>query len=232
MSSIFGGSKQSSTSTQKSWNEAYPFLQETYGDQAGNNAKYGDAIASLLGLNGDASVQEAAFDRFKDSSGYQFKMDEGQRAITTSNAAKGLLQSGSTLKSLARFGTGLADSTFNSYMDQLTGQQQMGLAIGQLLAGAGQRSEGQSQSTGKQKPGLGGFIGSIAGGIAKSDRRLKTNIKRVSKLDDGLPVYQYKMIDGSGPYIGVMADEVAKFRPEALGPIVDGYSTVNYGKIW
>ncbi len=45
--------------------------------------------------------------------GYQFAFDQGQRAVQTSAAARGTLLTGGTLKALAKFGTGLADQTYD-----------------------------------------------------------------------------------------------------------------------
>lgn len=63
-----------------------------------------------------------------------------------------------------------------------------------------------------------------------SDRRLKKNIKRVGKLDNGLSVYSYEYKSGGPSQIGVMADEVLKVKPEAVGQR-DGFLTVNYGAL-
>lgn len=46
--------------------------------------------------------------------GYQFAFNEGQRAVQTSAAARGTLLTGGTLKALAKFGTGLADQTYDA----------------------------------------------------------------------------------------------------------------------
>lgn len=74
---------------------------------------------------------------------------------------------------------------------------------------------------------------SDAAGLASmfSDRRLKKNIAKVGELEDGLGVYDFDYVWGGDRQRGVMADEVAKFRPWALGPIVGGYATVNMGKL-
>lgn len=42
--------------------------------------------------------------------------------------------------------------------------------------------------------------------------------------------YEYKK-EPDVVRIGVMADEVAKLQPEALGPTVDGFATVDYAKL-
>lgn len=82
-------------------------------------------------------------------------------------------------------------------------------------------------------------FGSITGGLASlggaaimaSDRRLKTGIEKLGEFADGLGVYSYRYIWGKVKQIGVMADEVRKLRPWALGPELNGYATVNYGAL-
>lgn len=64
-----------------------------------------------------------------------------------------------------------------------------------------------------------------------SDRRLKTNIKRVGELADGLGVYDFDYVFGGARQRGVMADEVAKLRPWALGPKIGAFQTVNMAKL-
>jgi len=97
---------------------------------------------------------------------------------------------------------------------------------------------GQAKVT--KGPGLGTTIaGGLASGagaaLVASDRRLKKNIAKVGALDDGLGVYEYEYTDerfGKGRFRGVMADEVAKLRPWALGPKIDGeFASVDYSKL-
>lgn len=80
----------------------------------------------------------------------------------------------------------------------------------------------------------GGFLSGLASlgsaAIFASDRRLKTNINLIGQRPDGLNLYSYDYVWGQ-PAVGVMADEVAVLRPEALGPVVGGYATVNYGAL-
>lgn len=75
------------------------------------------------------------------SPGYQFRLDEGTRAVENSAAAKGQLMSGGTLKDLTRFaqGTAAADygDQFNRYMAIAGGGQQAastGARLGQETA--------------------------------------------------------------------------------------------------
>lgn len=76
---------------------------------------------------------------------------------------------------------------------------------------------------------MGGLFGLASAGIGLlSDRRAKTNIRRVGKLDNGLPVYSYRYNGQEQTHIGLMADEVQQIHPEAVNVGADGYSRVRY----
>jgi hypothetical protein len=64
-----------------------------------------------------------------------------------------------------------------------------------------------------------------------SDRRLKTDIKRVGQTDDGLPVYTFRYKSGGPVQMGVMAQDVAEVKPEAVGLLPGGYLAVDYGRL-
>lgn len=167
-SSIFGGggSKQKAQAQNSSQNQAYPWLQQQYAPQVQQGLDASDAYGNLLGLSGPSRFDEQ-FNDYKDSSGYNFMLDQGSKAITGNNAAKGLLNSGSTLKALNTFGQNTASTYFNQYLDRLLGLTKSGQEAGGLISGAGNTSQGTSSSSGSsyQKKGMGEFIGSILGGM-------------------------------------------------------------------
>ena len=66
---------------------------------------------------------------------------------------------------------------------------------------------------------------------AFSDPRIKSNVKPIGQRPDGLGVYEYDNNLTGQRETGVMADEVAKSRPDALGPTVGGLATVDYAKL-
>lgn len=78
--------------------------------------------------------------------------------------------------------------------------------------------------------GAGATIGGLA--LSASERRVKHNIVPVSSRSDGLTVYDFDYRKGyglaNGRQRGVMRDEVAQLRPDALGPTINGIGTVNY----
>lgn len=221
MSTLFGsGGKSSST------NQAYPFIQQTYAPIAQGATGSYNALASLLGLGGDQEGAQEGYQQFLDSTGYQNVLDEAMRGITGSRAASGLLRSGGTLTRMQDRAAGLGDQYFTNYLGQLGNLTQQGMGAGQLIAGAG----GRSESTGAK--------GGIAGGLASmasmfSDRRLKRDIELLARDDDGLGWYSYSYNwDGPGTVRnGVMHDEVALLRPWALGPNINGYGTVDYSAL-
>jgi hypothetical protein len=172
--------------------------------------------------------------------GYAPAMKQLSENVTGQGAAAGLLNSGSTTKALQSSGAALNNQFANNYLQQLAGQAGLGLGAGQLEVGAGQHSTSQGTGSNSNNSGLFGQMsggGTGIGGILSlasmfSDRRLKTEINRLDTLSDGLGIYSFRYLsDTTKRFIGVMADEVARLRPWALGPVIQGYSTVNYGAL-
>jgi len=80
--------------------------------------------------------------------------------------------------------------------------------------------------------GLFGLGSAALGGIARqSDRRIKENITKVGKLDNGLPIYifNFKMDPDGIPQIGLMAQDVEQIYPDAVHTI-NGIKHVDYAK--
>lgn len=82
---------------------------------------------------------------FEESVGYDFRFDQGQRALESSQAASGMLDSGSTGKALVEYGQGVASDEFDKYMNR---QYQAVNTVGAQLGGRQQAlGAGQSQVT-------------------------------------------------------------------------------------
>lgn len=182
------------------------------------------AMAGILGLNG-APAQDEALDGWWKGSGGDFLLSQGMDQIMGNRAAGGLLRSGGTPKAIEDYRSGLASTKLGEMMQMLQGFNQNALGAGNIIANAGQRNTGASKSGG----GLGKILG--LGMSLFSDRRLKTNISKIGQEPDGLGIYSYRYVWSDEPQTGVMADEVARLRPWALGPVVGGYATVNYGAL-
>jgi hypothetical protein len=108
------------------------------------------------------------------SPGYQFRFDEGQRAVDSSAAAKGMLMSGGTLKDLTRFGQGVAAADFNDQFNRLMSVSSGGQQAATSTAGLGQNyansasgilnNIGQAKASGYagQNQALQGTLGNLA----------------------------------------------------------------------
>lgn len=85
------------------------------------------------------------------------------------------------------------------------------------------------QKVQSQQNRMGGLFNlgkSIIGALPFSDRRLKSDITRVGTLDNGIPLYRYRI--GGQWAVGVMAQEVMEIRPQAVAMDEDGFLHVRY----
>jgi hypothetical protein len=87
----------------------------------------------------------------------------------------------------------------------------------------------QVGSANAQNAGLFNLGGSAMMAYALSDRRLKSNIKRIGTHKLGIGIYEYDIMGRHE--IGVMAQEVENVMPEAIGRHQTGYMMVDYGRI-
>lgn len=149
--SIAGGIMQSNAATQAAQTQANAAsealaLQERQYQQsrtdslpwmnAGKTAL--NAYMGELGLSDEAKAGTFK-SGFRETPGYQFAVEEGERGAVNNLAALGMKNSGAALKALTRFRTGLADQTYNNYLDRLSG-----------VSTGGQTQVGQNNALGAQ----------------------------------------------------------------------------------
>lgn len=207
-------------------NQAYGLIKSTYSPVMNQGVGANNFLSALLTGQGDTTGASAGYQNYLQQAGYAPAMREMTRGTIGTQAAGGLLNSGSTQRALQSRGAEINQGFYNNYLQQLTGLSGLGLQAGGLVTNAGSRSTGGSPST------L-GSIASTVGGIASifSDRRLKHTIQKVGEFADGLGVYLFSYLGRNERHRGVMADEVERLRPWALGPRIAGYATVNYGEL-
>jgi hypothetical protein len=152
-----------------------------------------------------------------------------------------------------RVGTGMQGA--QQYAGIGTGAQQAGLQGAQATIGAGTLGQQTQQAldTAKYQQFLqergydfqtAQFLANIAEGTGAlsgstttttqptsffSDERLKHDIKQIGKTNDGQPIYSFKYKGDNRTQIGLLAQEVEKKHPEAVG-LSGGYKTVDYAK--
>ena len=123
-------------------------------------------IADLEGQIAQAQQGGGAgpdYSAFFQSPGYQFRQDEGIRAIDRSASARGQLMSGGTLRELQRYGQGLASSEFNSYANRLSDLAGIGSSVATAGGQLGAQAAGQ---VGTSAANIGQSI--MAGGTAQA----------------------------------------------------------------
>jgi len=75
-----------------------------------------------VALTMDPIVEQIRTGDYTATPGYEFRREEGRRALEQSAAAKGGLFSGATGRELERYGQGVATSEYDNYLNRLRGQ--------------------------------------------------------------------------------------------------------------
>lgn len=79
----------------------------------------GESLGMLMSGIRDGSLTEGPNpENFRTDPGYQFRLGEGMRAVEGSAAARGILQSGGTLKGINRYAQGVADQGYNDWFNR------------------------------------------------------------------------------------------------------------------
>lgn len=76
-----------------------------------------------------------------------------------------------------------------------------------------------------------GAAGAGTAALALSDRRTKTDIKRVGKTDAGLPIYRFRYKGTIANTLGVMAQDVEEWKPSAVHTLPSGIKLVDLAKV-
>ena len=154
-------------------------------------------------------------------------LNAGVGAMGIGNSALGAM--GSAAGGMMGAGTGFLGAN-----NAAQGVMNSGVSSG--IQGLGQFNQLQQNAANinMQNNPLNTILGAAAGvgtswALGRSDRRLKADITHVG-VDEatGLNLYEFKYIDGTKRFRGVMADEVEARYPQAVVTMPDGYKAVNY----
>ena len=115
-----------------------------------------DALGKLSDMTKDGSDYMRGFNLsdFQADPGYQFRMDEGQKALERSAAANGNLNSGATLKALSRYGQDYASNEYNNAYNRWNNDHTTTWNRLSSLAGMGQTQSAQLGNWGQQTGAL------------------------------------------------------------------------------
>lgn len=123
-----------------------PYREAGYGALGKLAGMYGVAPTNADGTPGTvASSMGLGYSGnggFTASPGYQFRMDEGLKAIDRQNSARGVLNSGGADKSRMRYAQGLASTEYDTFANRIA-----------ALAGVGQSATGSTAQAGANASG-------------------------------------------------------------------------------
>jgi len=123
-------------------------------------------------------------------------------------------------------GSQIQNPVFQPYTGANVGAAPIAQTMQNAYAGAQNAYNQEMASKNAQTSGL--FqLGAAAIGL--SDRRLKTNIKRIGTHKLGVGIYEYDIMGKHD--VGVMAQEVINVLPEAIHIHSSGYMMVDYGRL-
>lgn len=91
-------------------------------------------VQTMQATNPQADYNNA-FNNYRNSTGYQFRFNEGMRAL---DAGAPVLNSGARLKAALNYGQNIASGEFGNYLGYLANQQGVGLSGASAQAGVGQ----------------------------------------------------------------------------------------------
>ena len=171
----------------KMWIPAAPASQFAVGDQNFDTREAAQAFINSQGgaggaggAGGGAAGSNALnfdYGGFKETPGYQFRVDQGRQAIERSAAARGGLNSGATMKALQGYGQGMAADEYGTFYNRLGAMSGTGQTQVNSLASLGANSAanqgnslmqaGNARASGyaNQANIFGGAASQIAGGI-------------------------------------------------------------------
>lgn len=189
-----------------------------------NNLRSGDTSTLLAALQGAGSVPGL----YSAPAVAQLGAANAQYQQPYQNLAQ-LLQPSVALAGLGSNSSGTGNSVQTSTPSLLSTIGTGISGIGALAGMGGGGAIGPTSVGGAELAG-GSGLGSIMAMLGMSDERLKTDAAPVGKLNDGQTVWKYRYKGDPVERIGLMAQEVKRHVPEAVGRHSSGFLMVDYGK--
>ena len=191
--------------------------------------------AQLMGQQGLAQAQAIA-PLYQQGYGQAVQTAMGQQGVIASDLAR-QMQAG---QQLAGLGTGAQAAALQGAqanigagtLQQQTQQAQDTAQYQQFLQERGYPFQ-VAQFLANIAEGTGALSGSTTTGTQPSsmfsDKRLKHDAHKIGETNDGQPIYSFKYNGDNHTQLGLMAQDVEKSHPEAVGES-HGYKTVDYEK--
>lgn len=129
--------------------EANTLQRDIYNQTRADQQPWREAGVNALSGLGSADFQrDFGMSDFQKDPGYDFRMQEGQKAIERSAAARGGLQSGGTLKALGRYGQDYASNEYQNAYNRFNNDRTNRFNRLSSIAGLGQTANAQVGNAG------------------------------------------------------------------------------------
>ena len=152
-SSLLGSSASSSAASAQAnaANRAADLQNQQYQQTRQDQMPWMQAGQTALNALAPLAMNYKPFDMntFAQDPGYQFRMDQGTKALERSAAARGGLISGNTGGALQNYGQGLASQEYQNAFNRYQAERQAQLGPLQSLAGVGQTTAQQLGAAGQ-----------------------------------------------------------------------------------
>lgn len=192
------------------------------------SAAYDDAYRQFNNAKTDAQQQAVLAGQQYATQGQQQALANRQQAITEYSTQRNApLNEYSSLVS----GTQVQNPTFQSTNYAGASPADLSGNIYKNYQGALNQYSNQTAAQNATTSGLFSLGGSIGAAALFSDARLKSNIKKIGNLKNGLNVYSYHYLGDDEMRVGVMAQEVKNVIPSAV-TTRNGYYAVDYGQVY
>ncbi len=214
--------------------------------QWNKESDFKDNINNILGLG--ASRSRSDFDAFALS-------EQGKGMLDKENAAKKYFQQAAVNEGgRSRNFKGSQKSAYFAKLAEVDRKQYALATVGEAKAGTKiQRGLEEQLRTNRTNLGFnpqfgpatmlppkdraGQFMNTVSFGMSVvspfigSDVRIKDNIQKIGKSIDGYNIYKFRYNNSTQEYIGVMAQEVQRKKPEAVAKLNNDTYMVDYSQI-
>ena len=190
--------------------------------QGQQNLALGQAIAPLYQQGYGQAVQTAQTQQGVVASDLARQMQAGQQvAGLGTGAQQASLQGAQAQLAAGQVGQQTQQAQDTAQYQQFLQERGYPFQVAQFLANIAMGTGALSGSTTSgTQTAPGGFF---------SDKRLKDDVREIGETHDGQPIYSYKYKGDDRTQIGLMAQDVEKKHPDAVG-LMGGYKTVDYKK--
>lgn len=177
---ILGGqaSKDAATSQADAAKDASWYQNQQYQQQREDQAPWRQAGISALSQMQDPRFQKtfgaADFQKYEDP-GYANRIAQGQNAINSAAAARGLANSGATMKALANYNQDQASNEFQNAYNRFNNDQSTNYNRLSALAGVGQSATNQLGQAGQSYAGQMGQNAMAIGNAAAAGQMGQSN---------------------------------------------------------